>query len=402
MILERFLNYVSFDTQSDPNSTTTPSTEKQKLLGKYLVDELKDLGVDNAHMDEFGYVYAKLKGSNPEAKKIGFIAHMDTAFDFSGKDVKPRVIKDYDGKDIKLNDDVITEVETFSFLEDLVGKTLIVTDGTTLLGADNKAGIAEIMALVEYLVKNDIERGDVSIGFTPDEEIGRGADKFDVKKFNADFAYTVDGGAVGTIDYENFNAASAKVTIKGESIHPGDSKNKMINSINIAMEFHNLLNYTMRPEHTENYEGFYHLNDISGDVSLSKLNYIIRNHSKDEFNHQKLQMVKAKDFINQKYNQELVFVEILDSYYNMSSKLSDKQYIMDIARNAIEMADLSPTSSPIRGGTDGSRLTFMGLPCPNLGVGGYNFHGPYELAVLEEMEKSVEILINIVKIVGER
>lgn len=402
MILERFLNYVSFDTQSDPNSTTTPSTEKQKLLGKYLVDELKDLGVDNAHMDEFGYVYAKLKGSNPEAKKIGFIAHMDTSFDFSGKDVKPRVIKDYDGKDIKLNDDVITEVETFSFLEDLVGKTLIVTDGTTLLGADNKAGIAEIMALVEYLVKNDIERGDVSIGFTPDEEIGRGADKFDVKKFNADFAYTVDGGAVGTIDYENFNAASAKVTIKGESIHPGDSKNKMINSINIAMEFHNLLNYTMRPEHTENYEGFYHLNDISGDVSLSKLNYIIRNHSKDEFNHQKLQMVKAKDFINQKYNQELVFVEILDSYYNMSSKLSDKQYIMDIARNAIEMADLSPTSSPIRGGTDGSRLTFMGLPCPNLGVGGYNFHGPYELAVLEEMEKSVEILINIVKIVGER
>ncbi len=402
MILKRFLKYVSFDTQSNPNSETIPSTDKQKLFGDYLVEEFKGLGVDNAHMDDYGYIYAHIKGNRQGAKKIGFIAHMDTAFDFSGKDVKPRVIENYDGKDIRLNSETVTDVETFSFLKDLIGKTLIVTDGTTLLGADNKAGVAEIMALVEYLSKNEIDHGDISIGFTPDEEIGRGADKFDVKKFNADFAYTVDGGAVGTIDYENFNAASAKVLIKGESIHPGDAKDKMINSINIAMEFHSLLDFTMRPEHTENYEGFYHLNDISGDVSETKLNYIIRNHSKDEFNHQKLQMLKAKDFINQKYDQELVFVEILDSYYNMSSKLSDKQYIMDIAKDAIIEAGLSPSSSPIRGGTDGSRLSFMGLPCPNLGVGGYNFHGPYELAVLEDMEKSVEILINIVKIVGER
>ncbi len=402
MLVERFLKYVSFDTESDPSSETIPSTSKQKLLAEYLVKELHDLKVDNAHMDEYGYVYAHIKGKNPNAKKVGFLAHMDTAFDFTGKNVKPRIIENYDGQDIQLNKNLVTSVEKFPFLKDLSNKTLIVTDGTTLLGADNKAGIAEIMTLVEHLMKKDIYHGDISIGFTPDEEIGRGADKFDVKKFNADFAYTVDGGQVGTIDYENFNAASAEVLIKGENIHPGDSKNKMINSINVAMEYHQLLDYSMRPEYTENYEGFYHLNDMSGDVSKTNLSYIIRNHSKEEFNFQKLQMVKAKDFINDKYAQELVFVEIKDSYYNMSSKLSDKQYIIDIANAAIVEAGLSPTSSPIRGGTDGARLTFMGLPCPNLGTGGYNFHGPYELAVVEEMEKSVEILLNIVKIVGER
>ena len=327
---------------------------------------------------------------------------MDTAFDYSGKNVKPRVIEDYDGKDIKLNNDIVTSVSKFPFLKELKGDTLIVTDGNTLLGADNKAGVAEIMTLVDYLQNNDVEHGDVSICFTPDEEIGRGANKFDVKKFNADFAYTVDGGEVGTIDYENFNAASAVVKIKGESIHPGEAKNKMINAINIAMEYHHLLDCSMRPELTENYEGFYHLNDISGDVSNAKLNYIIRNHSESEFQHQKIQMVAAKDYLNEKYKQELVLVEIEDSYYNMYSKLKDKKYIVEIANEAIKDAGLNPTSSPIRGGTDGARLTFMGLPCPNLGVGGYNFHGPYELAAVEQMEKSVQILKNIVKIVGER
>ena len=402
MLIERFLKYVSFDTQSDPTSETIPSTFKQKKLGEYLVSQLQGLGVGNAHMDDYGYVYAFIKGNQPKAKKIGFVAHMDTAFDFTGKDVKPRVIENYDGKDIKLNDKLTTTVEKFNFLAELKGKTLIVTDGTTLLGADNKAGIAEIMSLVEYLKNNDVEHGDISIGFTPDEEIGRGALKFDVKKFGAEFAYTVDGGAVGSIEYENFNAASADVTITGESIHPGDSKNKMINSINVAIEYHNLLDHKMRPEYTEDYEGFYHLNDMSGDVSKTHLNYIIRNHDKEEFKFQKLQMLKAKDFINQKYGQELIVVEMKDSYYNMSTKLSDKKYIIDIAKQAIEKVDLSVTSDPIRGGTDGAVLTFMGLPCPNLGTGGYNFHGPYELAVVEEMHKSVEVLLNIVKIVGER
>lgn len=402
MLKERFLTYVGYDTQSDPASESIPSTDKQKDLAQVLVKELKDLGVKNAHMDDYGYVYAFIKGNKPDAPKLGFVAHMDTAFDFTGKNVKPRIIENYDGKDIDLNKDLKMTVEKFDFLKDLKGQTLIVTDGTTLLGADNKAGIAEIMTLVDYLLNNEVDHGDISIGFTPDEEIGRGALKFDVKKFNADFAYTVDGGEVGTIDFENFNAAAADVIIKGESIHPGESKDKMINSINVAMEYHQLLDHNMRPEYTEDYEGFYHLNDITGDVSNTNLGYIIRNHSLKEFEYQKDQMLKAKDFINNKYQQELVFVEIKDSYYNMSSELSDKQYIIDIANQAIKKADLQPSSSPIRGGTDGAVLTFMGLPCPNLGVGGYNFHGPYELAVLEQMEKSVEILLNIVKIVGER
>lgn len=402
MLIERFLTYASFDTQSDPKSETIPSTDKQLLLGKYLVKQLQALGVKNAHLDEFGYVYAFIKGNQAQAKKIGFIAHMDTAAEFSGKNVKARVIENYDGKDIKLNEDLTTFVETFDFLPNLKGKTLIVTDGTSLLGADNKAGIAEIISLVEYLMTNELNHGDIFIAFTPDEEIGRGALKFDLNKFKADFAYTVDGGQVGSIEFENFNAASANVLIIGKSIHPGDAKNKMINALNVAIEYHHLLDFKMRPEYTEAFEGFYHLNNMKGDVAQVQLEYIIRNHDQDEFDFQKDQMLKAKEFINQKYKEELAFVKIEDSYYNMSPELADKQYIIDIAKEAINQANLETISGPIRGGTDGALLTYMGLPCPNLGTGGYNFHGPYELAVVEEMHQSVEILINIVKIVGGR
>lgn len=402
MVKERFLKYVSFDTQSDPHSGTTPSTEKQKRLGEALVGELLELGVSNAHMDEHGYVYARLEGNVEGAETVGFLAHMDTSFDFSGKDIRPRTIENYDGKDIILSESMVTSVETFPFLETLKGQTLIVTDGTTLLGADDKAGVAEIMSLVEYLVSHDIKRGDVAIAFTPDEEIGEGTIKFDFEKFNADFAYTVDGSEVGGIDFENFNAAGAEVVVSGASIHPGDSKNKMINAINIAMEYHSLLDVTMRPEHTEEYEGFYHLHDIKGDVSETALSYIIRNHDDEIFKHQKDQMLEASNFINKKYGKDLVSVTLEDSYYNMASFFKGKEYIIDIARDAIREQGLEPVSLPIRGGTDGARLTYDGLPCPNLGTGGYNYHGPYELVVVEQMIESVEILKNIVKIVGER
>lgn len=402
MLVERFLKYVSFDTQSDPKSESIPSTEKQKLLGEYLVEELQSLGVDNAHMSEYGYVYARIKGNVENTATVGFVAHMDTSFDFSGKDVVTRTIENYDGLDIMLNDSLSTKVDVFPFLKDLKGKTLITTDGNTLLGADDKAGIAEIMTLVDYLVNNDLKHGDVAICFTPDEEIGRGTEKFDLDLFNADFAYTADGGSVGSIEFENFNAADADITINGVSIHPGDSKGKMINALNIAMEYHNLLHTQMRPEYTEDYEGFYHLHEMSGDVSETKLAYILRNHSKEEFEFQKDMMSLAQEFINKKYNKDLVEVVVTDSYYNMASFFEDKKYIIDIATQAIEEAGLTAVSLPIRGGTDGAVLTYKGLPCPNLGTGGYNYHGPHELAVVEEMHESVEVLKNIVKIVGEK
>ncbi|NLY63207.1 MAG: peptidase T [Erysipelothrix sp.] len=402
MLVERFLKYVSFDTESDPSSETIPSTSKQKLLAEYLVKELHDLKVDNAHMDEYGYVYAHIKGNNPDADTVGFIAHMDTSFDFSGKDVKTRIIEDYDGLDIKLNDDLTTSVEVFPFLSNLKGQSLIVTDGTTLLGADDKAGIAEIMTLVEYLMTSDAARGDISICFTPDEEIGRGADMFDYKKFNADYAYTLDGGPVGSIEFENFNAASADVHVSGISIHPGDSKDKMVNAILIAMEFNSLLDATARPEHTESYEGFYHLHDMSGDVSNTEMNYIIRDHDSQAFAFKKNQIVKARDFINNKYQAELVKVDVKDSYYNMASFFTDQMHIIELAREAITAQGFDPVSLPIRGGTDGARLTYEGLLTPNLGTGGYNYHGPHEFAVIEEMQASVEIIKNIVKIIGER
>lgn len=402
MLIQRFLKYVSFDTESDPNSETIPSTSKQKLLGEYLVEELHSLNVENAHMDEYGYVYAHLKGNNDKAPTIGFVAHMDTSSDFSGKDIKTTIIENYDGKDIQLNESLATTVETFPFLEDLKGSSLIVTDGTTLLGADDKAGIAEIMTLVEFLMSNDIKRGDISICFTPDEEIGRGADKFDYEKFNAEFAYTLDGGPVGSIEFENFNAASADVVISGKSIHPGDSKNKMINAILIGMEYNSLLNHVARPEHTEAYEGFIHLHDMNGDVSKTTLNYIIRDHDDTQFNTFKQQMFDAQNFINNKYGEDLVAVVVEDSYYNMASFFKDKQYIIELAEEAIKAEGLAPVSLPIRGGTDGARLTYEGLPTPNLGTGGYNYHGPHEFAVIEQMHTSVEIIKNIVKIIGER
>ncbi|NLC33827.1 MAG: peptidase T [Erysipelothrix sp.] len=401
MVLEKFLKYVAFDTQSDPASESIPSTDKQKLLGQYLVDELQAMGVENAHMDEYGYVYAHLKGNKPEAKTIGFLAHMDTSFDFSGENVKPRIIKDYDGLDIELNPNLYTTVETFPFLSELKGQTLVVTDGTTLLGADDKAGMAEIMTLVDYLMNNEVERGDISICFTPDEEIGRGANMFNYKLFNAEFAYTLDGGPVGSIEYENFNAASAIVNITGKSIHPGDSKNKMINAIQVGMHYNFLLDQNATPEHTEGYEGFIHLHDMVGETASAKLEYIIRDHDAAAFAAKKAEMKRAADFINQSYNAEIIDLTIEDSYYNMANIINEQPYIIRLAEAAIQDAGLDPVSLPIRGGTDGARLTYEGLPTPNLGTGGYNYHGPHEFAVVEQMERSVEIMKNIVKRVGE-
>lgn len=397
-VLKRFLKYVSFDTQSNPKSKSIPSTAKQRELGAYLVEEMKQIGIEDARLDEYGYVYGSIKGNVSGAKTVGFIAHMDTSYEVSGANVKPRVISNYDGNDIALNEQYTTKVADFPFLKEFKGKTLVVTDGTTLLGADDKAGLAEIMTMAEYLISHpEILHGDIKIAFTPDEEIGRGADYFDVAGFNADFAYTLDGDKVGVIEYENFNAASVQVTIKGISIHPGSSKNKMKNALNIAWQFHDLLPQHARPEYTENYEGFIHLNEMDGTVELVNMHYIIRDHDMDSFNQFKTFFKQAQELINQRYGENTITIEIKDTYYNMKEKLADKMYIVSLAEAAIKAVGITPSSKPIRGGTDGAVLTYKGLPCPNLGTGGYNYHGRNELCVVEEMEQSVQIILEIIK-----
>lgn len=396
-IVERFLKYTSFETTSDDSSETVPSTKIQLELGKYLVEELKGLGLDNARIDDKGYVYAHLESNtDKDLAKIGFVAHMDTSPEMSGKNVKPRIVK-YEGGDIKLNEKYTTKVSEFPFLNDLVGQELIVTDGNTLLGADDKAGIAIIVSAIEHLVKNpEIKHGDIKIGFTPDEEIGRGADHFDVEGFDADFAYTVDGGPLGELEYENFNAASAKISIEGKGVHPGSSKNIMINSQLIAMELHNMLPVNMRPEYTEGYEGFYLLEGIKGSVSNTEMRYIIRDHDMEKFEAKKNLLIEIVEFLNKKYG-DLINLEIKDSYYNMKKMIEPHMEIIELAKKSMEEIGVEPLISPIRGGTDGASLSYKGLPCPNIFTGGYNYHGRYELLPVESLRKGKELLLQIIK-----
>ena len=400
-IKERFLNYVSFDTQSVENSQTVPSTSKQLKLGKYLVEELQSLGIENALLNEYGVVYGTIpSNNNHQGDVIGFIAHMDTSPDASGKDINPQIIKNYQGQKITLNEDkkLYLDPEQYPQLLHLIHHDLITTDGTTLLGADDKAGIAIIMQMVEYLHTHpEFKHNDIQIAFTPDEEIGCGSNHFDVKYFNADYAYTIDGGDIHIIEYENFNAFSAKVNIHGRSIHPGSAKNKMVNSTRVAYEFDSLLPVHMRPESTEGYEGFNHLHAIQGTCEETTMDYIIRNHDLQQAKKQCQEFIDIVEFLNKKYGYQIIDLTITESYLNMKEALKDHMFIVEQALAAIKENGLDAYCSPIRGGTDGARLTFMGLPCPNLGTGGFNYHGPYEYCSLTMMEKQVQILLHILK-----
>lgn len=393
--IDKFINYVKFDTQSEYGSSTFPSTLKQKDLGAYLVDELKSLGLDNAYMDDFGYVYAILKSNVDSDKSIGLIAHMDTATEVSGKNVNPQIINNYDGNTITLPNGLTMDPKTYSSLKKAKGHTLVTTDGTTLLGADDKAGIAIIMETIEQLINSkDAKYPNVYICFTPDEEIGSGTDHFNYDYFKVDFAYTIDGASTDTISFENFNAATAIVDITGYNIHPGDAKNKMVNSTLIAMEFNSLLPANQTPVTTEGYEGFFHLNSINGDVENTKLNYLIRNHNKDKFNVQKELMLSAAEFLNKKYN-NVVNIQIIDSYFNMSELVMKKPISLELPVKAMLANKIEAKFLPIRGGTDGARLTYDGIVCPNLGTGSYNHHGVLEYADIDEMNQMVIILITL-------
>ncbi len=392
---ERFLRYVTFDTQSDEFSETCPSTDKQRVFGAYLVEEMLALGIEDARMDENGYVYGTIPG-NPAMPTIGLIAHMDTSPDASGENVKARIVE-YTGQDICLNEEqgIYLRQSDYPGLAKHLGKHLIVTDGTTLLGADDKAGIAEIMTAAEMLMKLRIGRCTVKLAFTPDEEIGRGADLFDVENFGADYAYTVDGGAIGELEYENFNAASAKITVHGRNIHPGSAKNQMVNSQHIAMELHGLLPAAQRPEHTEGYEGFFHLTGISGCVEETTLRYIIRDHDMAAFTQKKELLEDIVALLNKKYGQGAVELELRDSYYNMREKIRPCMFVVDRAKQAMVNAGITPVVVPIRGGTDGARLSYMGLPCPNLCTGGENYHSRFEYIPAEDMQAITEMLIQL-------
>lgn len=394
-VVDRFLRYVSFDTESDRFSDTFPSTEKQKLLGKALVEEMKEMGILDARMDRYGYVYGTVPG-DPELPTIGLIAHMDTSQDAPGANIKPRIV-DYDGGDICLNRErkIFLRERDYPSLKRNRGKRLIVTDGTTLLGADDKAGIAEIMTTAQILLTEDRRHATLKIGFTPDEEVGHGADRFDVKGFGADYAYTSDGGTVGEIEYENFNAAGAEVIVHGLNIHPGSAKNTMVNSQLIATEFVTLLPAHMRPEHTEGYDGFYHLYRFDGTVERTELDYIIRDHDMARFQKKKAIMEATADYINRKYGAGTLELTILDSYYNMKKCIEPCMYVVDRAKAAMRRAGMEPRTVPIRGGTDGARLSYEGLPCPNLCTGGENYHGRFEYIPIEDMEQCVQMLVEI-------
>ena len=404
-LVKRFLKYVSFDTQSDENSNTYPSTAKQLELANYLVEELKSLGLTDAAVDQYGYVAATLPGNvqGKDVPVIGFLAHMDTSPEFPGANVKPRIIENYDGQStIELGAGRVLSPEEFPHLKNYAGKTLITSDGTTLLGADDKAGIAEIVTAVEYLLEHpEIEHGTIKVGFTPDEEVGRGVDYFDVKKFGADFAFTLDGGEYGELSYETFNAAQAKVIVHGKSIHPGEAKNKMKNAILLAMDYINQMPPAEVPAHTEGYEGFYHVYHIEGSVDRAVLTWIIRDHHRDRFEERKTYMVNAAQWMNKKYGDGTFEIDVKDQYYNLYEVLKDKPEIIELAQKAMKDAGIDPIIRPVRGGTDGSRLTFMGLPTPNLFTGGHNYHGPYEYIVVESMEKAVEVIVNIVKLAAQ-
>ncbi|CAI8254586.1 MAG: Peptidase T [Flavobacteriaceae bacterium] len=405
-IIDRFISYVTVDTESDPTSNTTPSTAKQWDLANALVEELKHIGLKDVTIDENAYIMATLPSNVPhQVPTIGFISHFDTTPDFTGKDVKPQIIENYDGKDITLNQEQ-NIILSPSYFEDLLlykGQTLITTDGTTLLGADDKAGITEIVSAMEYLVQHpEIKHGKIRVGFTPDEEIGRGAHKFDVQKFDADWAYTMDGSQVGELEYENFNAAGAVVSIKGKIVHPGYAKGKMVNSMYIATDYINSLPRLETPEHTQNRQGFFHLCSVKGEVDSTELQYIIRDHDKEHFEARKEMMLKLADELNSQLGEPVVSVEIKDQYFNMREKIEPVMHIVAIAEKAMEQAGIKPLIKPIRGGTDGSQLSFKGLPCPNIFAGGHNFHGRFEYVPVESIQKAIEVIVNIAQLVGAK
>ena len=398
---DRFLKYVSFDTQSSEESESFPSTEKQLVLLNYLADEMRSLGLEDVVVDKYGYTMGTIPASAgcETAPVIGFIAHVDTSPDMSGKDVKPHVIEEYDGGDIMLNGSLTMRVADFPELKGFVGHTIIHTDGTTLLGADDKAGCAEIMSAAEYLMAHpEIKHGKIRIGFTPDEEIGRGVDYFDVAAFGADFAYTMDGSAEGELEYENFNAASAVVEVQGRNVHPGYAKNKMINAIQVACELNSLIPAVERPEHTEGYEGFYHCVGFSGTVENAKISYIIRDHCSEKFEQKKVYMWSCVDLLKKKYGEEVLTLTLKDQYYNMRKMVEPHPQVIAKAEEAMRMADVEPKIKPIRGGTDGARLSFMGLPCPNIFAGGMNFHGKFEYCSLNTMKKAEQVIINLAQL----
>ncbi|OQP01692.1 peptidase T [Geobacillus sp. 44C] len=405
-IIERFTKYVQVDTQSDPNSDTCPSTPGQWTLARMLVEELKAIGMEEVTIDENGYIMATLPANtDKDVPTIGFLAHMDTAPEFTGANVKPQIVENYDGNDIILNEalHIVLSPKDFPELANYKGHTLITTDGTTLLGADNKAGIAEIMTAMAYLIQHpEIKHGKVRVAFTPDEEIGRGPHKFDVAKFGAKYAYTVDGGPLGELEYESFNAAEAKIKFKGKNVHPGTAKGKMINSMKIAMEFHAQLPANEAPEHTEGYEGFYHLLSFQGNVEETALHYIIRDFDREQFEARKTKMREIAAKLQEKYGKERIAIEIKDQYYNMREKIEPVREVVDIAYEAMKNLNIEPKISPIRGGTDGSQLSYMGLPTPNIFTGGENFHGRYEYISIDNMIKATNVIIEIIKLFEQK
>ncbi|WNH11743.1 peptidase T [Thalassobellus suaedae] len=404
-IIKRFISYVTVDTESDPTSNTTPSTKKQWNLANNLAEELKVIGLEEVTIDENAYIMATLPSNvSHDVPTIGFISHFDTSPDFTGANVNPQIIENYNGKDIVLNEaeNIILSPDYFEDLLLYKGQTLITTDGTTLLGADDKAGICEIVSAMEYLINHpEIKHGKIRIGFTPDEEIGRGAHKFDVDKFGADWAYTMDGSQIGELEYENFNAAGAVVKVKGKIVHPGYAKGKMINSMYIAQEFINSLPRMETPEHTTGYEGFFHLHNIHGDVEETTLEYIIRDHDKGHFEARKEVMIKLTNELNSQYGREVIVTEIKDQYYNMKEKVEPVMHIVDIAEEAMKQLGITPLIKAIRGGTDGSQLSYMGLPCPNIFAGGHNFHGRYEYVPVESMIKATEVICKIAELTAQ-
>lgn len=405
-ITDRFLKYVSFATTSDENTNMTPSTPGQMEFAKYLAGELSFIGMQDVELDENGYVMATLPANtDKDVPTIGFISHMDTSPDMSGKNVKPRIVTNYNGEDILLNEEEVIVLETEKYPEILKykGQDIIVTDGTTLLGADDKAGLAEIVSAMEYLIAHpEIKHGKIRVGFTPDEEIGQGADHFDVAKFGADWAYTMDGGEIGELEFENFNAASAKITFKGLNVHPGYAKHKMRNSIRIATQFVNMLPRHETPEHTEGYEGFFHLTHMEGTVEKSSLSYIIRDHDRDRFERRKKEIQHLVSKINAEFGEGTATLELKDQYFNMREKIEPVMHIIDLAFEAMTEVGVTPNVKPIRGGTDGARLSFMGLPCPNIFAGGHNFHGRFEYVPVQSMEKAMQVIIRIIEKVAAK
>ena len=405
-LLERFLKYVSIHTTSDENTGLVPSTPQQMEFAKILAEELKDMGMQDVSLDKKGYLMATLPSNiDKDVPTVGFISHLDTSPDMSGKNVKPRIVENYDGNDIVLNEkeNIVLSPKQFPELTMYRGQSLVVTNGLTLLGADDKAGIAEIMTAMDYFIKNpDVKHGKVRIAFNPDEEIGLGAHLFDVDKFGCQFAYTMDGGEIGELEYENFNAAGAKVTFYGTNVHPGYAKNKMVNSMKIATKFMATVPANESPEYTDGYEGFYHLTGIGGDVEKTTVSYIIRDHDRKKFEERKAHLQMLVDKINSKFGDNTATLEVKDQYYNMKEKVEPVKYIVDIASKAIRQAGVEPKVKPIRGGTDGAQLSFKGLPCPNIFAGGHNFHGKYEFVPIQSMEKATEVVKNIIKIIANR